>query len=426
MRNKIKSISDVINSGLCISCGGCVAACESGSAFMELDEELGQYVPKFSDKWNMENNTDLLAYCPGKGFEINALYKSIYGKDISGDIEFGHFERAIACHTTSAAISERASSGGIMALISSYLLENDYVDGIVGVKFIYGGRGPRTKVFIASTFSEILDSQGSKYCPTDTLSIINECKKKKGTYLFVGTPCQVAGLRLLMKGNDELVQMFPYTMTNFCGGYRGFQYLDGMIEQVGVKPKDAYEFRFRGGGWPGTMKVKSVDSIGEQPYPGFSSKALVTKHKRCVFCIDGTGLLADFSCGDAWIDRFKPGEIGWSILVARSPKANSIMNKLIENKLIVYEDISLAEMQYSQKFNLKSKIWRQKSRMKLHTLLRIKIPVFDYALPDSITTIFDEFIVLLGKTKLILYVRNSFKKTALGKMLVKFKKRKCR
>jgi len=191
-------------------------------------------------------------------------------------------------------------------------------------------------------------------------------------------------------------------MGNFCGGYRDFRYLDGMLQFSKVRPSDVVSFRFRGGGWPGSMRAKTQDGrVVSQPYPHYRSRAFVNKQRRCSLCIDGTALLADFACGDAWMDRFANTRHGWSIILARSAFARVILQEMIACERLASQEVSRDEILYSQRFNLDSKINRQKKRRAVYRFLGLACPEFDVPLPRGRTSYHKELKILLLKSAFV-------------------------
>jgi coenzyme F420 hydrogenase subunit beta len=319
----------------------------------------------------------------------------------------GRYLTGIAAHSTDPAIIENASSGGVMTQIAAHLLESKRVDGVTATRFVYSPPGPRTEGYVARSWEQLLASQGSKYCPTTTNRLVRECAEAGGRYLFVGTPCQVAALRLAIEEQPELADVFPLTMANFCGGYRDFRLLDDIISAKGLDPGQVDYFRFRGGGQPGSMKATTPmgDSV-THPYGEYNSFSKIQKQKRCVFCVDATGELADFACGDAWIERFLEDEFPWSIVLARSPEAQEILQELTSSGRIRATEVSFDEIRYSQASNLSSKKSRQYKRMRICRALRIVMPEWDLDLPRDGSSYAAELLVLFAKTRIGLALRS--------------------
>lgn len=396
---KVSSIQEVVSHGLCVSCGACVSAAPVGSMRLALDEEMGIFVPEIIDPGRVRGDGVEFDVCPGKGLAIKKMASELYGACSHSSFELGRYRLATAAHTTNQRILENASSGGVMTDISLYLLEKNVVDGVTASRFIYGAPGPRTEAFIAHSLEELISAQGSKYCPTTTNQLVRKCSETGGRYLFIGTPCQIGALRLGMEQEERLASIFPYTMANFCGGYRDFRSLDRIVSSLGVEPSELDFFRFRGGGQPGSMLGRTRKGTGiHEPYPAYGRRSMISRQKRCWYCLDATGELADFACGDAWIRRFLEDKNPWSIILARSTFAEQVINEMAEIGRLKVQPISFEEICRSQKSNIGSKKFRQYARRRVSRLLGITMPQWDVELPRSNGSYLYELCVLAGKT----------------------------
>lgn len=373
---------------------------------MMLDEERGVFLPRILDAALATGAGPEFDVCPGKGVPIAEIARRLYGSAPNISFELGRYRLGLAARAADERILENASSGGVMVAIAKYLMDKGLVDGATACRFSYGEPGPRTEVYLATSFDELLASQGSKYCPTSMNTLVRKCTHSGRRYLFIGTPCQVAALRLAMRADAAIKQTFPFTMANFCGGYRDFRCLDDIIRSHGLDPAEVCFFRFRGGGQPGSMLVRTrTGREACEAYPDYAGRSSVPKQKRCWYCIDATGELADFACGDAWVDRFLQDRHNWSIILARSEPAEEIINQMNATNYIVSRPVSAEEICRSQQDNLRSKKFRQKSRMRASRMLGIAMPRWDVTLPASHTSTFYELSVLLGKTRPGRYVR---------------------
>lgn len=366
---------------------------------MVLDEVQGIFVPKIVDTAVTGRGPEYGA-CPGKGYAINGMAEALFGRDVTATFELGRYRQAVAARSTDEEILENASSGGVMTGIASYLLAQKAVDGVVVSIFEHGGRGPRAKTVIARTREALIAGQGSKYCPTATNTAVAECLRDGGRYLFIGTPCQVAALRLAEHQDARVKQAFPLTMANFCGGYRDYRDLDALISWKGLGPSQTVFFRFRGGGQPGSMLVRTADGrVAAEPYPSYGRHSQFPKQKRCMFCVDATGELADFSCGDAWIPRYTAHPRPWSITLARSQRATEIVGAMTKTGRLVSEVVGFEEIVNSQRLNLDSKKFRQRKRMRVCALVGTMMPSWDVDLPKGTGSYLQEMRTLAGKLK---------------------------
>ncbi len=367
----ITNIKQVVDNGLCVSCGICNIVDKNKDTFMV--EKNGILIPDLD-----YINEELFDICPGKGYPIVQLGNELFSDTANNSIDFGRWEEAYAIRSVDEEILKNASSGGIMTSIAKYLLENKYIDGIVTTKIEYGVDGPRPKSFIATNFEELQVSQVSKYAPVAIFEIIKIIENFNGRLLFIGIPCHIAALRLMQKNNQQLKEKIPLTMSNFCGGYRDLSETDKIIERTGFDKQNVVSFRYRGGGQPGTMRI--VDKYNNQvdlKYPNYARMTGVIKHLRCRLCVDATGELSDFSCGDAWLPKYQKSTKAWSIIFLRSKEAVEIIAKMSLDNHIIKEDISVEDIKKSQEGNLVSKKIRQEARRNLYNLLGYKLPYYD-------------------------------------------------
>jgi coenzyme F420 hydrogenase subunit beta len=412
----LASIQDVVRNRLCISCGACASAAPPGTIEMIPDEGRGVLLPRIADRSRVTGSAKELAVCPAKGLPIRKMGRELFPSAEHDTPELGRYVSAIAAHSTNPAVLENAASGGVMTEIAWYLLESGRVDGVTATRFVYGPAGPRTECYVARSREELLDAQGSKYCPTSTNQLVRECAETGGRYLFVGTPCQIAALRLAVGEQPDLAESFPLTMANFCGGYCDFRSLDDIISAQGLDPSQIDYFRFRGGGQPGSMRATATDGRSvSYPYPDYLAFSSIQKQNRCVFCVDATGELADFACGDAWIPRFLEDEYPWSIILARAPAAQETIEELRSVGRIRTAEVQFEEIRDSQASNLSSKRDRQYKRMRICRAFGIALPEWDVDLPTEGSTYLAELLVLFGKTAIGLRLR-SLRRAILGRL----------
>jgi coenzyme F420 hydrogenase subunit beta len=371
-----------------------------------LDEKQGIFIPEFVDPSHVSGEGLEFAVCPGKGLAINEISRQIYGFATHESFELGRYRLAAAACIVDPKIRENASSGGVMTGIAHYLLEKGLVEGVTASRFTYGGTGPRTEVFVARDLEDLISAQGSKYCPTGTNQLVRECVQRGGRYLFLGTPCQVGALRLAIQQEPNIEKFFPYTMANFCGGYRDFRNLDSILSVRGVDPTKVKYFRFRGGGQPGSMLARTIGGqTVSEAYPDYVRNWVIPTQTRCWYCLDATGELADFACGDAWIERLIQDRHPWSIILARSRFSEEIVNEMASAGLIKTRTVSPEEIIDSQRSNITSKKYRQHARIQVSRLLGITMPKWDVRLPRDKGNYRYEFRVLFGKTQMGLWLR---------------------
>jgi coenzyme F420-reducing hydrogenase beta subunit len=180
----------------CSGCKACYNICPKNCIDMIIDEE-GFWYPKVNEDKCI--NCDLCEkVCP----EINICSNKKSNK------------KSICLAAWNNDKNKRfdSSSGGIFTSIAEWILSNDGVIFGVGYDSVFNVIHKETH-----TIEGLKELRGSKYVQSDindTYKITREYLKKYKKVLFVGTPCQIAGLyNFLGKDYDEL-----YTCDLVCHG----------------------------------------------------------------------------------------------------------------------------------------------------------------------------------------------------------------
>ncbi len=384
---KLKTIKQVVEHKQCIGCGLC--ALENGIS-MEISE--GVIRPDA-----ISNTAILEASCPSKGYDLKKI-----GQDLFGDAyfrpEIGFYQSIRMAHSSREDFLKNASSGGMMTEIASSLLAKGIVQGVITTRFVIKDNKVRTETCVATSTQDLINGQGSKYCPTSTLSVLKLLDPQK-KYLLIGTPCQIAGFRLYSQQIDQLKEQIPFTIANFCGGYRDYKELDYFVTSVAHIDKVKF-FRHRGGGQPGSMRIEGADGeVFQFPYPAYAKLSHFVKNERCTLCMDATGELADFACGDAWLEE-KDKTAPWSIVIARSKKAEEFLEVLIsESKIVSSGFLTEEQVIKSQRLNITSKKYRQFKRIRVRDFLLMYSPNWSDNYATRGGSYFGEIKILLSKAK---------------------------
>jgi coenzyme F420 hydrogenase subunit beta len=346
---QLLDVRDVIENDLCINCGLCNAVGNKKDA-----SNLGM----------TEIDNDL---CPGFG-EHN-----IRG-ETNDEILFGKVLHSVLVQRQGF-VDFRSSSTGVITEFSKYLLEAGRFDQVVTADFLYVRNTVRAAYRIISDSERLQDVAGSKYCSVDYTGF-REQKFQKNVVLIC-TPCMVYSLRkiLLERGAEEVL-----VISNFCGGFKSYKSLDKLIERVKKgNPGNISRFSFRGFGQPGYLSMKVGTKLIMEKYPDYVKLTGFSKLRRCTFCTDATGELADISFGDAWgLDKeYVIENAPASTVLIRTEKANEFWKMFIKVSDFQSIDIKLDSVALSQNGLLSTKKFRQKARLKLYRLMGVKTPVLN-------------------------------------------------
>lgn len=422
----MQNLNHVVNANLCLGCGLCTLNLnEEHKIEMHYSNNRGYSLPKINNINSLNAQIGFDA-CPGKGYKIDSLAKEYkFGDQYNEDL--GLFDNIFSVTSTDSKILENAASSGIMTTILDYMIKSSIIDKAIVTKFDYMESGPIASPILTKEYNELLNAQGSKYCPVDFSQVLKELKENKGknSYAFVGTPCQIASLRYIQKNIQNLG--IKYFIGNFCGGFKSYNNLKRLININKINPADVNYFRFRGGGQPGSMKIKTSKNISEVPYPEYVKMTGYSKVKRCHFCVDATAELADFSCGDAWLPEFLKTKNPTSIVITRTREATTLLEQMTNLKLISSDFLSPEKTIQSQLANIETKKYRQRGRIKLYKLLGQKLPELKegFRINGKYSMILESRVFISHRLKLLaektglfyyFYYKNSFISKVLSKL----------
>ena len=371
-----KSVSMVLQSGLCISCGVCQEACPSRAIKM-VHYSNNSTFPKV-DPEACEKCGKCLDVCYGFGIDQKPSTKLVDGFQRSVN---GEASNSYIGYATDPKIRFNSTSGGIVTAILKNALEQGLIEGAI-VTRMKTGKAPKAEAFIARTPDEISSAQGSKYHPVS----FAECLKSVDDherYAVVGLPCHIYGIRKLAEAQKRFADSIRFFIGIMCGGMPnslGTQYL---LKIYGMEKRYIEKFEYRGAGWPGRLLISSDSDEPKEvtvPYPNYWRGAFkYFQPYRCTVCHDGFNEFSDISCGDAWSPKLiRRNNQGFSLIMTRTKMGEQLLpsaplKKCIELNLIKKDCVSTM-----QQGILKYKQEGLKVRLDLARLTRRQIPRFDY------------------------------------------------
>ena len=400
-RNIVRSVSEVVDRDLCVSCGACMLGGDRTLKSWGYDRRQARFLPRFDPSMSPGDQQSAFEVCPGKGVPLMGLAERVKSSDAVYDLQLGYVAGACAARTADSSLRENASSGGVITSVAYHLLRTRQVDGVLSTRFAYGRDGPRPETIIVRDLAALLECQGSKYCPVSFHEALERLNETDERIAFIGTPCQIEALRMLQEREPWLRERVRFVIGFFCGGMKDYRELDRLIVRQGMRPADVARFSFRGGGQPGRMTM--VDALGRtktRPYPDYVTDTGFRKLSRCRLCVDGTAELADLACGDAWLPRFLESGHAWSIVITRNQKAARLLGEMVDAGLLMSQPITNEEIRQSQRSNLGSKKLRQLARRRLYRILGRSLPVFDGGYSTKPTSLLFELKVHLRHTLL--------------------------
>lgn len=344
----------VENNLYCNGCGACFSICPTRAIKIELST-FGFYKP-------ILDKTKCIS-C-GKCLQICTKFKTNYPKTK----EFTEFPLYAGWSLDKGTQSE-TSSGGIGFEIAKWAINNGYK--VCGV--IYDAESKNVKTAIASNLKEIEAFKGSKYLQSYTAEIYKTIIESNDKFVVFGTPCQIAGLRMLAKKNncEERLILVDF----FCHGVPTYLLWNSFLKWLNEKKKITdiknIQFRNKKYGWHNhTMRIDTVNKSyylkrKDNPfYTLFCSNFLL--NNACYLCNSKVSFyFADIRIGDFWGSPFDDREDGVSVITLFSQKGNALIENLKkENKITVIPQSHHICMKNQVAFNKFSfNLYQQKQSM---------------------------------------------------------------
>ena len=316
LREKVNSVP--AKSDCCTGCSACSSICPTHAIKMSIDKE-GFYAPVF--------NKDLCTscklcqkVCPILNFKFNTQPNETF-----------------AVMAKDEKIRLSCSSGGVAYILSKYVIEQGgYVCGCITDNF--------------RTYHEIISKdnyhlferlKGSKYVQSDLGDVFIRIKtllKNNKFVLFIGSGCQVAGLKnFLVRPYKNLI-----TVDFICHGVPSPKVLNDYISYLKKTYYTAvtYSTRDKIDGWQGAHEFNLFNDAGKRVYrangkfdlyiSGFLSKCITRQSCiNCKFAKSERG--SDITLGDYWkIKKFKKeydDKKGTSLVMYNSEEGKELLQK---------------------------------------------------------------------------------------------------
>lgn len=345
MNRAVKIIEDVPAFGLCTGCGTCAGVCPSEAITMVCDKK-GMVIPQV----NREQCTECglcLQVCPGYELSFAHLTQTLFGTQPE-NVAIGPYRALYAGHATNPELRKRTQSGGMISALLNFMLKQGMIDGAVVTR--WKADDPLvTETFIASTQKDVLSAALSKYIPVPVNEIFAELSRRKGRYAFVGTPCQIHGIRKAEALLPWLREKIALHIGLHCLGVFNKHFPKDMLVRMGVERKELKHFIFRSKqpwGWPCHMHIEALDGRRWNipgKYSRLATRPYYTPY-RCSLCFDKLNELADITFGDCRIprhygvkklaDAYRPDNLGKSDVIIRTEQGENALKAAIDHGVV--------------------------------------------------------------------------------------------
>lgn len=310
----------------CTACSACYNICPKKCIKM-IENEEGILVPSIDEV---------------KCINCNLCIKTCPENNI---IDFYNPLKVYAAWSLDEKTRKNSSSGGIAYEIYKYVIENGGV--AFGTKF---NEKMELKHTMATTLEQVKEFCGSKYvqsyigkCYLD----VKKCLKLNKKVVFVGTPCQISGLKSFLKETDTKNLLM---IDLVCHGVPPQKYLKQYIDYLHIDEKvDDISFRGRNN-WNFTAYCENEIVYKKHNKEDLYYRAFLEGlfyRENCYNCrYARKERVGDITLGDFWglgkkVKFHYPIEDGVSLILANTDKGQKIIKKL--NKKIFMEERTIEE-----------------------------------------------------------------------------------
>ncbi|MGQ9722831.1 MAG: Coenzyme F420 hydrogenase/dehydrogenase, beta subunit C-terminal domain [Candidatus Jordarchaeum sp.] len=344
---RFRNVADITKWRLCVGCGACVSVCPEGFIRLVNKEDEGQRPVVRSGNCGLCDKC--LSICPG--WQISKNVNKENGDHIFLMLpEWGQIKEVWEGYAADEELRYFGSSGGAASAIALYCLEKGEVKQV-----LHSGVDAENPLYnlpvVSKTRIDLLERTGSRYAPSSPCEGLSEIINFRGCSLFIGKPCDIQGVRKAEMIIPEIKEKVNLKVSIFCAGTPSTLATLKLIESLNVPIDRISGVRYRGRGWPGSFAVWTDGSekpMIEIPYAeawGFLQKY---RPYRCYLCPDGTGELADISCGDPWYRKIGNRENGYSLILIRTERGKEIFYKAMKEKYIIAEKVDPNVLPLSQ------------------------------------------------------------------------------
>jgi coenzyme F420 hydrogenase subunit beta len=328
---RIQKLTDVVDRQLCIGCGACAYLCPDVVALKDFPAEGIRPVVTGPPARAHE----ALAVCPVVQTDFGAL-PGYPAADRLGDETFqqdwGQVLEVWEGHAADPDIRFKGSSGGALTALATFCIEKG---GMAGV--LHTGRHPedpiRNQTRLSRTRAELMAAAGSRYSPASVCDGLGLVEQAPAPCAVIGKPGEIAALANTRRLRLQLDARVGVTMSFFCAETPPTGGTVALLKKMGVPPESVADLRYRGYGWPGHFaptRQGDAEPCAKMTYA--ESWAFLQKFRPWSVHLwpDGSGELADISCGDPWYEQPDGKNPGFSLVVVRTERGREIVRQAMQ------------------------------------------------------------------------------------------------
>lgn len=236
-------------------------------------------------------------------------------------------------HATDEEIRFKGSSGGALTAISLYCLEKEGMHGVLHIG--QDNDNPiLNKTRLSRSREQLLASAGSRYSPASVCDRLDLVENAPSPCAIIGKPAEIVATRKAAMLRPALASKLGVTLSFFCAETPSTSGTANLLEKHGVDFRELKSLKYRGNGWPGHFApiLKGNDQPAFQStYRESWAQLQASRPWATQIWPDGSGELADISCGDPWYIEPDGKNPGQSLVIARTETGKRIVENAIRD-----------------------------------------------------------------------------------------------
>ena len=321
---------EVINTGLCTGCAGCVIACPH--EVIGYKHEEGNYKPfHLEEDLGLDNCghgekgcTSCTRACPRfRTWEPDADMH-LFGKTREDSEMYGQYKQLLLVRAADDKVHELGQDGGFVSAMLIWLMKHDYIDAAL-TSFLEGdGTSWKALPGSARTPEDVLRAAGSRYTySANTLAMKQAQEEGLSRLALVGMSCQSSVLPIMWKRKvGKIGKPFLFNIGLLCS--KTFD--DAIFEELflakyGLKKEEMVKMNIKGA-FQIWMKDGSFHEIDLKECHQWTREG-------CKTCPDFAAEHADISTGGIGEDN------AWTLCVVRTDLGVEVMNRMIADGSVI-------------------------------------------------------------------------------------------
>jgi coenzyme F420 hydrogenase subunit beta len=320
---------EVIETGLCTGCAGCVVTCPHDVIGYEHEE--GKYKPfHIEEELGLDNCihgekgcTTCTRACPRFRKWEESADMHLFGRTREPDEMSGIWRQLLLTRAADSEEHSKGQDGGFVSAMLIWLLKNDYIDGAL-VSGVEEDDKWKAKPAVVTNREEVLATAGSRYTYCANPLALPEAKEKGLSRLaLVGMGCQTSSPPVMWdRKAGKVSKPFLFNIGLLCSKTFDDAIFPELFEaKYGLKKEDMVKMNIKGA-FQIWMKDGSFHEIDLKECHGWTRTG-------CKNCPDFAAEHSDIATGGIGKDN------DWTLTIVRTALGEEVINRMIADKVII-------------------------------------------------------------------------------------------